>query len=36
MMKFDASTASQVHCQGGNQQLAQARLFDWLEEKVPS
>ena len=36
MMKFDASTASQVHCQGGNQQLAQARLFDWLEEEVPS
>lgn len=34
MMVFDASTASQVHCQGGNQLLAQARLFDWLDERV--
>ncbi|KYF62581.1 twin-arginine translocation signal domain-containing protein [Sorangium cellulosum] len=25
---------SQVHCQGGNQLLAQARLFDWLDERV--
>lgn len=36
MMMFDASTASQVHCQGGNQQLAQARLFDWLDAEVAS
>ncbi|MBW2734482.1 MAG: alpha/beta fold hydrolase [Deltaproteobacteria bacterium] len=33
-MFFDASTASQVHCQGGNQVLAQTRLFDWLDEEV--
>jgi hypothetical protein len=34
LMRFDASTASQVHCQGGNQVLAQAWLFDWLDEQV--
>ena len=34
LMLFDASTASQVHCQGGNQLLAQAWLFDWLDEEV--
>jgi len=34
LMHFDASTASQVHCQGGNQLLAQGWLFDWLDEQV--
>jgi hypothetical protein len=34
LLRFDASTASQMHCQGGNQQLAQAWLFDWLDEQV--
>jgi len=34
LMRFDASTASQVHCQGGNQLLAQAWLFNWLDEQV--
>jgi hypothetical protein len=36
LMTFDASTASQTHCQGGNWILAQARLFDWLDEQVSS
>ncbi len=31
---FDASTAAQVHCQGGAGVLAQARLFDWLDTEV--
>lgn len=35
-MYFDASTAAQTHCQGGSQTLAQARLFDWLDEEVGS
>jgi len=34
LLRFDASTASQMHCQGGNQLLAQAWLFDWLDEQV--
>jgi hypothetical protein len=34
MLEFDASTASQMHCQGGNQVLAQAWLYDWLDEEV--
>lgn len=34
LMEFDASTAAQVHCQGGGQALAQAWLFDWLDEEV--
>jgi hypothetical protein len=34
LLRFDASTASQMHCQGGNQQLARAWLFDWLDEQV--
>lgn len=34
LMTFDATTASQMHCQGGNQVLAQAWLFDWLDEQV--
>lgn len=33
-MVFDESTASQVHCQGGNQLHAQARLMDWIDEEV--
>jgi hypothetical protein len=35
-LELDDSTASQVHCQGGNQLLVQARLFDWLDEEVAS
>jgi len=34
MMLFDATTASQMHCQGGNQTLARAWMFDWLDEQV--
>jgi hypothetical protein len=34
VLYFDASTASQVHCQGGNQLLAQTRLFDWMDESL--
>lgn len=34
LMVFDASTASQMHCQGGNQTLARAWLYDWLDEEL--
>ncbi len=34
VVRFDASTAAQTHCQGGGQLLAQTRLFDWLDEEV--
>ena len=33
-LDFDASTAAQVHCQGGSTLLAQGRLFDWLDTEV--
>ena len=33
-IEFDATTASQVHCQGGSQKLAQGWLFDWMDEEV--
>jgi alpha-beta hydrolase superfamily lysophospholipase len=34
LMTFDSTTASQMHCQGGNQMLAQSWLFDWLDEEI--
>lgn len=34
-LEFDDSTAAQTHCQGGGAALAQAWLFDWLDEQVP-
>lgn len=36
MMFFDHDSAAQTHCQGGGILLAQARLFDWLDEEVKS
>jgi len=33
-IEFDASTAAQTHCQGGASALAEARLYDWLDEEV--
>jgi hypothetical protein len=34
LIEFDPSTASQVHCQGGSQLLAQSWLFDRLTGEV--
>lgn len=34
LMMFDQASAAQTHCQGGGVLLAQARLFDWLDEEV--
>ena len=33
-MEFDESSAAQTHCQNGGSALAQARLFDWLDDEV--
>ncbi|MEQ1570020.1 MAG: alpha/beta hydrolase, partial [Myxococcota bacterium] len=34
LVTFDPDTAAQTHCQGGATLLAEARLFDWLDEEV--
>ncbi len=36
LMEFDHASAAQTHCQNGGTQLAQGRLFDWLDERVKS
>jgi len=34
LIEFDATSGSQMHCQGGGTVLAATRLFDWLDENV--